>query len=126
MNPFKPIIKDPIPKQDKRDPTQDPKLDPVTVLEPEQKVSPTPQTTNGRLELLIILVIIVSLVWGLVGSLEMLIVSIVQGVFPTRTKFQYAVLQIFIYVILLAIIIYITDIDITNLFISTDHLKLSE
>lgn len=113
MNPFKPLVKDPLPKD-----IPPPDYSGTSSLQPVD--------TNGRLKLLIIIVIIVSLVWGLVGSLELFIVSFLQTIFPTRTKLQYAILQIFIYIILLAIIIFVTDIDVTNLFISTDHLKLSQ
>lgn len=83
-----------------------------------------PADADGKLKLLVVLVVIVSLVWGLVGSLEMFIVSFLQTIFPTRTKLQYAFMQIIIFLSLLAIIIFVTDIDISNLFLRTTNLNL--
>ena len=54
-------------------------------------------SANGRIKTLILIVIIASLVWGMVGSIDLFIVSGLQGLFPTRTNFQYAILQIIIY-----------------------------
>jgi preprotein translocase subunit SecE len=79
-----------------------------------------------RLKSLVMIIIIASLVWGFVGSADLFIVSIIQHIFPTKTKLQYAFIQIFIYIILLFFIIYITDIDASNLFMSSNHFKLSE
>jgi preprotein translocase subunit SecE len=94
----------------------------------------SPQTQNQlqdkiiqeRLKTLIIIIIIASLVWGFVGSADLMIVSLVQQLFPTRSKLQYAFIQIFIYIILLMLVIYITDIDASSLFVSSSHFKLSE
>lgn len=79
-----------------------------------------------RMRSLIMIIIIASLVWGFVGSVDLLIISSIQSIFPTKSKIQYAVLQIFIYVLLLFLIIYITDIDASNLFMPSNHFKLSE
>lgn len=75
------------------------------------------QITNGKLKLLIVIIVIASLVWGFVGSVELFILSAVQTLFPTRTNLQYAIMQIVIYLILLFLIIYITDFDASSLFI---------
>jgi hypothetical protein len=75
------------------------------------------QISNGKLKLLIVIIIIASLVWGFVGSVELLILSAVQTLFPTRTNLQYAIMQIVIYLILLFLIIYITNFDASSLFI---------
>jgi preprotein translocase subunit SecE len=79
-----------------------------------------------RLKTLVIVVVIASLVWGFVGSADLLIVSGVQHLFPTKSKLQYAFIQIFIYIVLLMIVIYITDIDASSLFVSSNHFKLSD
>jgi hypothetical protein len=74
----------------------------------------------------VLIVIIASLVWGFVGSVDLFIVSGLQTIFPTRTKLQYASMQVIIYVILLAIIIYLTDIDVSSIFVPSNHLKLTD
>lgn len=79
-----------------------------------------------RLKTLVVVIIIASLVWGFVGSVDLLIVSSVQRIFPTKTKFQYAFIQIIIYILLLILIIYLTDVDASSLFVHSDHFKLSE
>lgn len=76
------------------------------------------QIQNGRLKTFIVIIIIASLVWGFVGSVELFILSAVQTLFPTRTNFQYAILQIIIYLLLLFIVIYITDFDASSLFVA--------
>jgi hypothetical protein len=79
---------------------------------------------QDRLKTLVIVIIIASLVWGFVGSADLMIVSLIQQLFPTRTKLQYALMQIFIYIVLLMLVIYITDIDASSLFVSSNHFKL--
>lgn len=79
-----------------------------------------------RMKTLVIVIVIASLVWGFVGSTDLLIVSFVQRLFPTKTRLQYAFIQIFIYILLLIFVIYITDVDASSLFVSSNHLKLSE
>lgn len=81
---------------------------------------------RDRLKTLVIIIVIASLVWGFVGSADLMIVSLVQQLFPTRSKLQYAFIQIFIYIVLLMLVIYITDIDASSLFISSNHFKLSD
>ncbi len=77
-----------------------------------------PRTKDNQTKILIILVIVVALVWGLVSSIDMFIVNALQLALPARGKVKYAIYQILIYSILLAIIIYITDVDAANLFVS--------
>ncbi len=79
-----------------------------------------------RIKTLVLIIIVASLVWGFVGSVDLFIVSFLQGIFPTNTKLQYAFIQIVVYIILLFIIIYATDIDASNLFMPSNHFKLSE
>jgi preprotein translocase subunit SecE len=81
---------------------------------------------QDRLKTLVVIIIIASLVWGFVGSADLLIVSAVQHLFPTKSRLQYAFIQIFIYIILLMFVIYITDIDASSLFVSSNHFKLSD
>jgi hypothetical protein len=79
-----------------------------------------------RLNILVLIIIVASLVWGLVGSVDLFIVSLLQHVFPTKTKLQYAFIQIFVYIVLICIVIYLTDVDVSNLFMASNHFKLSE
>ena len=79
-------------------------------------------SANGRIKTLILIVIIASLVWGMVGSIDLFIVSGLQGLFPTRTNFQYAILQIIIYLILIILVIYITDFDASSLFLANNSI----
>ena len=84
---------------------------------PDEKKNNHEQITNSKLKLLITIIIIASLVWGFVGSVDLLIVSTLQKLFPTRSNFSYAIMQILIYLSLLFLIIYITDFDASRLFI---------
>lgn len=82
---------------------------------------PTPehqQLQNGRLRQFIVIIVIASLIWGFVGSVELFILSSLQTLFPTRTNFQYSIMQIIIYMILLIFVIYLTDFDASSLFVS--------
>jgi hypothetical protein len=84
-------------------------------IDPEkQKI---PERKDGKLKYLIIIIVIASLVWGFVGSVELLILSTLQTLFPTRTNLQYAIMQIIVYLFLLFLIIYITNFDASSLFI---------
>jgi hypothetical protein len=66
-----------------------------------------------RIKSLVLLVIVAALVWGLVSSLNIFLVSTVQKIFPSKGKIAYALIQIVIYLILLFVIIYFLDVDIT-------------
>lgn len=66
-----------------------------------------------RIKSLILLVIVAALVWGLVSSLNLFLVSTIQKLFPTKGKVAYAVIQTVIYLIFLFLIIYILDVDIS-------------
>jgi type III secretory pathway component EscS len=79
-----------------------------------------------RLNILVLIIIVASLVWGLVGSVDLFIVSLLQHIFPTKTKLQYSFIQIFVYIVLICIVIYLTDVDVSNLFMASNHFKLSE
>lgn len=102
------------------------KLDPYAIKEKNIQKEYRDKIRQDRLKTLVIIVIIASLVWGFVGSADLLIISAVQHLFPTKTKLQYAFIQIFIYIVLLMIIIYITDIDASSLFVSSNHFKLGD
>lgn len=86
-------------------------------LSEEQKKNNHEQISNGRLKLLITIIIIASLVWGFVGSIDLFILSALQSLFPTKTNLAYSIMQIFIYLALLFLVIYITDFDASRLFI---------
>jgi hypothetical protein len=77
-----------------------------------------PKTKDSQVKVLIILVVVIALVWGLVSSIDMFIVGALQNVLPARGKVKYAIYQILIYSLLLALIIYITDVDAANLFVN--------
>ena len=66
-----------------------------------------------RIKSLVLLVIVAALVWGLVSSLNLFLVSTVQKIFPNKGKVAYAVIQTIIYLIFLFFIIYFLDVDIT-------------
>jgi|688.fasta_scaffold1566611_1 hypothetical protein len=81
---------------------------------------------NQKLKTLILVVVIASLVWGFVGSVDLFIISGLQSLFPTRTKLQYSIMQIAIYLLLIMLMIYITDFDASSLFISSNHFDLKK
>jgi len=81
---------------------------------------------QSRLGTLVLIIVIAALLWGFVGSVDSLIISWIQYLFPSMTQIQYGFLQIFVYVLLLAIVVYFTDMDVSNVFLRSDHLKLSE
>lgn len=73
--------------------------------------------SNNKLKLLITIIIIIALVWGFIGSIELFILSSLQVLFPTRTNLSYSVMQILIYLSLLFVVIYFTDFDASRLLI---------
>ncbi len=89
-------------------------------LTPEQKEI----IQRQRLKTLILIVLVAALVWGLVGSVDLFIVSALQKIFPTRTKLVYSVIQILVYLLLLIMIIFITDTDVSTIFTSTAHMNI--
>jgi hypothetical protein len=92
----------------------------------KQKEKDKTENTNSKLKTFVVIIIIASLVWGFVGSVELLILSTLQTILPTKSNFLYAVLQIIIYLFLLAIVIYLTQFDASTLFIngSANHFSL--
>ena len=86
-----------------------------------QPVTQLPKTNDGQLKIIVILVIVIALVWGLVSSIDMFIVGALQVALPAKGPVRYAIYQIIIYSILLALIIYITDVDAVNIFVGSSH-----
>jgi hypothetical protein len=66
-----------------------------------------------RIRSLILLVIVAALVWGLVSSLNLFLISSIQKIFQTKGKIGYAMIQSIIYLLFLILIIYFLDVDIT-------------
>jgi uncharacterized BrkB/YihY/UPF0761 family membrane protein len=66
-----------------------------------------------RIRSLVLLVIVAALVWGLVSSLNLLLVSVVQKIFPNKGKLAYGIIQSVIYLIFLFMIIYFLNVDIS-------------
>jgi hypothetical protein len=66
-----------------------------------------------RIRSLVLLVVVAALVWGLVSSLNLLLVSVIQKLFPNKGKISYGIIQSIIYLIFLFMIIYFLDVDIT-------------
>lgn len=95
-------------------------------MDKEQQEIYNVQLRQKRLSTLILIIVVAALLWGFVGSVDLLIVSWIQHAFPTKTQIQYGVLQIFVYVVLLSIVVYFTDIDVSNVFVPSNHFKLSE
>ena len=99
----------------------------ITRVEIKSDSVPDPDAMHHqRLYYLIIVIIIAALVWGFVGSTDLFIVSLLQTLFPTKTNLQYSVIQIIIYVLLIFLVVYLTDVDASNVFMPSNHFKLSE
>jgi hypothetical protein len=75
-----------------------------------------PKSKDGQIKTLVILVIVIALIWGIVSSIDLFIVSALESVFPSRGNVKYAIYQIIIYTLLLTLLIYLTDIDAVSVF----------
>jgi hypothetical protein len=104
-------------------PVLSPSVDSVVPAKIEYTEPPKPllatgkEFSNDKLKLLITIIVIIALVWGFIGSVELFILSSLQYLFPTRTNLSYSIMQILIYLSLLFMVIYFTDFDASRLLI---------